>query len=144
MDSFAISFATAFIMSFTFSPCSLLSVSPSPTCSTSCCMVNGHVYTVPLQWKEARIRPIPKIIALKREGGLPPISITPVLTRPGHIGSPHLLVPAVFLISPPTLISSRTSSLSARPARQKQPSSLAYSYKPTSVQSMRHRHIFSS
>jgi len=37
--------------------------------------------TVPRQWKEARIRPLPKVPASKQHADYRPISITPIISR---------------------------------------------------------------
>ena len=50
-------------------------------CVTDLINVSLMTSTVPRQWKQARIQPVPKVPSLHQASDYRPISITPVLTR---------------------------------------------------------------
>ena len=59
--------------------------------------------TVPQQWKQASIRPLPKVAAPKQHADFRPISITPVLTRVMERTIVTKFLYPAFLSPPPTL-----------------------------------------
>jgi hypothetical protein len=59
--------------------------------------------TVPQQWKQATIRPIPKVNPPKQHADFRPISITPVLTRIMERTVVHSFIYPALLLPPPTL-----------------------------------------
>ena len=60
--------------------------------------------TVPRQWKEARIRPVPKVAApTVQHSDYRPISVTPILTRMMERAVVRRFLYPAFLTPPPTL-----------------------------------------
>jgi len=60
--------------------------------------------TVPQQWKEARIRPVPKVAAPAEHSDFRPISVTPILTRPMERAVVRDFLYLAFHTPPPSLI----------------------------------------
>jgi len=59
--------------------------------------------TIPRQWKQASIRPIPKVADPRKHADFRPISVTPVLTRIMERTVVQTFLYPAFLSPPPTL-----------------------------------------
>ena len=100
--------------------------------------------TVPQQWKEARIRPVPKVAAPAEHSDFRPISVTPILTRPMERAVVRdFLYPAFH--TPPCTLTYLLRPICFSPNRVHHSSyhhATQHSYRPVAIKSIRRGNIF--